>query len=225
MPKLFKNLNKTRVGYTFVNDIKLKAMNTPPEIINSPNFLCPAISSTHNRIVAMYPKISAEFTIDLTKGNHFNYEINKKHHNTNKEMHQYLLENVILDERNKQHQFQLLGDICFVTDDKDLEIITTLSPDVKMENCNFINGAFYPYAWIRTINSSWQVKHGSKLIFDRNKPILYVVFNKPITLEYIENDKVKSYMRENYDITHYVKGISYHFKNALSRRPKRFFDK
>ena len=77
MPKLFKNLNKTRVGYTFVNDIKLKAMNTPPEIINSPNFLCPAISSTHNRIVAMYPKISAEFTIDLTKGNHFNYEINK----------------------------------------------------------------------------------------------------------------------------------------------------
>ena len=68
-------------------------------------------------------------------------------------MHDLLLDSVLLEQVNGKYHFQLVGDICIVTDDKDLELLTVVAPDVNNKDCNFINGAFYPYAWLRPLNS------------------------------------------------------------------------
>lgn len=218
---LFKKENKIKVGYTFTNDTKVKALNTPPEIINSPNFQCPSIASTNNRIVALYPSLSAEFTMTINEHTHYDYEFNRKHHKPTVLMHDKLKKSVILDEVNGKYHFQLVGDICFVTDDKDLELFTVASPDIVSSNCTFINGAFYPYGWIRPINSAWQVEHNSTITFNRDVPYAYIIFNKPIELEYVDNPNVKNYLDESFDITNYGLGINKLYKNAISRRPKK----
>lgn len=219
---LFNKQKKINVGYTFVNDTKLKSLNRPPEIVYSPNFKCPSIASTNNRIVALYPNLSAKFTINKTDEHaHFDYEINKKHHSSTSKMHQKLLDSVILESKNDKMQFQLVSDICFVTDDKDLEIFTTVAPNVDAINCNFINGAFYPYGWIRPINSAWEVTDKSKITFNRDIPYVYILFNKPINLQYVDNDKIKNYLDESFDITNYGRSVDRLYKNALSRRPKK----
>lgn len=218
---LFKNVKKTKVGYTFVNDATLKALNRPPEINNSPNFSCPSIASTNNRILSIYPKFSVDFVINIDEHAHYEYEINKKHHRSTQQMHDLLLNSILLDSRNDKYHFQLVGDICFVTDDKELELFTTVAPNTFTNDCTFINGAFYPYGWIRPLNSAWEVKDKSKITFDRNVPYMYVIFNKPIELEYVENKKIKNYLNESYDITNYGLGINQFYKNALSRRPKK----
>ena len=219
---LFKKQNKVNVGYTFVNDTKLKALNRPPEVVYSPNFKCPSIASTNNRIVALYPNLSAEFVINHTdEHTHFDYEINKKHHRSTPAMHQKLLDSVILENRNNKLQFQLVSDLCFVTDDKDLEIFTTIAPNATATNCNFINGAFYPYGWIRPINCAWEVENKSTITFNRDVPYIYVIFNKPVELQFVDNDKVKNYLNESFDITNYARGVDRLYKNALSRRPKK----
>ena len=219
--KLFNNLRKTQVGYTFTNDTKIRGITKPPKLIKSPNFNCPSITSTNNRILAIYPKLSAEFIINIDKDAQFDYVISKKHHKPTKKMHELLLDSVILEKVNDKYHFQLVGDICIVTDDKDLELLTVLAPNMQTKNCNFINGAFYPYAWLRPLNSAWQVENKSKIVFNRNIPYMYLIFNKPIELNYVENNNIKNYLKETYDIVNYGLGIKELFKNTISRRPKK----
>tara|TARA_Y100000004_G_C8938906_1_gene423288 strand:- start:875 stop:1543 length:669 start_codon:yes stop_codon:yes gene_type:complete len=219
--KLFSNLKKTQVGYTFTNDTKIRGITKPPKLINSPNFKCPSISSTNNRILAIYPKLSAKFTINIDEHAHFDYVINKKHHKSTQKMHDLLLESCILEQVNGKYHFQLVGDICIVTDDKELELLTVVAPNIKTKDCTFINGAFYPYAWLRPLNSAWQVNNGSQITFDRNTPYMYLIFNKPIELNYVENNNIKNYLKETYDIVNYGLNIKELFKNTISRRPKK----
>tara|TARA_R100000231_G_scaffold139393_1_gene120476 strand:+ start:920 stop:1588 length:669 start_codon:yes stop_codon:yes gene_type:complete len=219
--KLFHNYKKTKIGYTFLNDTKIRGITKPPELLNSPNFNCPSITSTNNRILAIYPKLSAEFEIKIDEHAHFDYVINKKHHKSTQKMHDLLLDSVLLEQVNGKYHFQLVGDICIVTDDKDLELLTVVAPDVNNKDCNFINGAFYPYAWLRPLNSAWEVKDGSKIIFDRNTPFMYLIFNKPVEIKYVENENIKNYQKETFDIVNYGLGIKELFKNTLSRRPKK----
>ena len=48
---LFHNYKKTKIGYTFLNDTKIRGITKPPELLNSLNFNCPSITSTNNRIL------------------------------------------------------------------------------------------------------------------------------------------------------------------------------
>ena len=66
----------------------------------------------------------------------------------------------------------------------------------------------------------WEVKDGSKIIFDRI-PFMYLIFNKPVEIKYVENENIKNYQKETFDIVNYGLGIKELFKNTLSRRPKK----
>ncbi len=142
----------------------------------------------------------------------------------NNDVHTLINSLIVLRYENNAINLQLLAPYAFVTDDKELEF-TTVMPNMKTENCNYIHGGFKPYYWIRTFNSSWTLKDinkPGKLYFDINNPFISVIFNKSVDLKYMEITKdINNYLNESFRINGFRKNLNNMYNNALSRRPRR----
>jgi len=188
--------------------------------------LCPSVQSINKRIY----KILSPLTVKIEVANENNeyiykYDFDENTFNTNENNHT-LLSRLLLTEitKNNFKHFQFFTPYTFITDDKDLEIMT-MPYSTKLNNMEFIGGAFKPYQWLRNINGSWKLldenKIGSiKLLL--NQPMFLIVFNKPIELEYVQpTEKIINYYKESKHIVGIRNNLKDIYRTVASRRPER----
>lgn len=221
---LFNLKPKSKIAYTLFSGDEAQALFKPPEIINNINAGCPAQSTMHNRLVALYPAASFELEVYFNAGQPFyKYEIDTSVHTEKDEIHNYLKNNILLESPKENIlDIQLFLNYAIVTDDKDLEM-TTLPPyEMETKLAEYVYGNYNPYSWLRPINSVWYVQDGTVLKFDRDIPATYLLFNKPISLSYVANEgKIANFLQETKNITAYAKQVKKLYPNVLSRRPKK----
>ena len=226
--KLFKT-KKSNCNYIFFPNFC--GYSIPKSIFNNletPNlsrFGCPSISSVKNKIYSANCFVSVEIEFGLKDEKpYYNYVLDEKSMQINNDVHTLIKSLIVLQYENNAINLQLLAPYAFVTDDKELEF-TTVMPNMKTENCNYIHGGFRPYYWVRSFNSSWTLKDTSKpgkLYFDIDDPFLSVVFNKSVDLKYMEiTKKINNYLDESFRINGFRKNLNNIYNNALSRRPRR----
>ena len=231
---LFNLLKKTKVNY-FINT---KSINDelqekiPLGIYKNLQFLetnntgCPAIQSARNRVLNLMSPIQAQIEIlESDKTPKYKYEFDEKKHPATNDMHDFIKSLVgIIKEKNDLVHLQILNPVTFVTDDKDIEIIT-VTPNIEVENLEYISGSFKPYYWIRNLNTTYKVIDNtkkSKINLKLDKPIMTYVFNKPINLEYKEpNEKIVNYYKQSKRIIQYRINLNNLYKDIASRRPKK----
>ena len=220
---LFNYKKKSKVAYTFWGGEEARALFKPPEIINSKHAGCPAMYGIRDRLVGLYPPMSIDLTIYNDGELRYEYELNQKEHTAKPDMHTFVKNNILLEQAAENlYDVQLFLNICFITDDPELELITLPPHKMKTKNADYVQGMFVPYSWVRPLNSVWYVDDGSKVRFDVNEPATFVFFNKPIELEYRPNEgKIKEFIKETKNITSYKKGTTKVFPHVLSRRPKK----
>lgn len=221
---LFSKNKTSKVAYTLWSGSEAQALFKQPQIINNPNAGCPAMSSMKNRLVALYPPISAEFEIYYEDGKpYYKYEIDTSIHTQKNEIHKFITDNVLLEApKDNLLDLQLFLNYAFITDDKELEMITVAPYEMETHKAEYVFGTFNPYSWVRPVNSVWYVQDGTKLVFNRELPATYVLFNKPIELSFKENTgELSRFISETKNITAYVKKTSNLFSHVLSRRPKK----
>jgi len=228
MVELFKT-KKTNCNYIFFPNFC--GLTIPKSIFNNlekpdlNKFGCPSISSVNNKIYSANSFVSVEIEYGLKDGEaYYNYDLNEKDMQLNNDMHTLIKSLIVLQYENNLINLQLLAPYAFVTDDKELEF-TTVMPNMKTENCNYIHGGFKPYYWVRSFNSSWTLKDinkPGKLYFDINNPFISVVFNKSVDLKYMEITKdINNYLNESFRINSFRKNLNNIYSNVLSRRPRR----
>ena len=162
---------------------------------------CPSVSSAQSRIfeIKSFLDIEIVFGLDKWREPHFTYELKKKHPFTDA-LHNYVRNNILVKkEKDGFVHLQLISPYFLVTDDIDLEVMT-LEPNVKMENCKYVNGAYYPYSWIRNTNSTYALIDNDKeavLNFSLDKSFMKWVFNKKVNLNFINPDeKILNYLNK-----------------------------
>ncbi len=221
---LFNLKPKSKIAYTLFSGNEAQALFKPPEIINNINAGCPAQSTMHNKLIALYPAVSCEIQVFINNGNPFyKYEIDTTEHTEKEAIHNYLKNNILLESpKDNLLDLQLFLNYAIVTDDKDLEM-TTLPPyEMETKLAEYVYGSYNPYSWLRPINSVWYVQHGTVLKFDRAVPATYLLFNKPVSLSYVANDgKIAKFFEETRNITSYAKQVKKLYPNVLGRRPKK----
>lgn len=225
--KLFNDQQKISVGYFEHDSLLHKSMEQPFEKIAMNDFGCPSVGAIKDRIFQSYPAISIEVEFGFYKDEPiYNYNILGSKQND-------LIHNIIKDRLNIQETksgkcvLQYTDSKILVTDHKDLEV-TVLQPqeNIDKENCVFISGSFNLYAWLRPLNSAFiQVdpNNMSKVVFNIDKPLYSIFFNKAVDLQEIEpNKKVLTYLGNTYGITQYQSNIKRIFPKILKKRPKEF---
>tara|TARA_Y100000004_G_scaffold35926_1_gene38455 strand:+ start:2922 stop:3596 length:675 start_codon:yes stop_codon:yes gene_type:complete len=221
---LFKIKPKSKIAYTFFSGNEARALFKPPKIINNVNAGCPAQSTIHNRLVALYPAASFKIEIYFNAGQPFyKYEIDTSEHPEKDAIHNYLKDNILLENpKDNILDLQLFLNYAIITDDKELEM-TTLPPyEMKTKNAEYVYGSFYPYSWVRPINSVWYVQDKTVLEFNKEIPATYLLFNKPVSISYVANEgKIANFLEETKNVTSYAKKINKLYPNVLSRRPKK----
>jgi len=223
------NNKKSKVGY-FIKPFSSDKSEIPLGIFNNiennqvKNVNCPSVSSADNRIFEIKSFLDIEITFGLDKFHNpfFRYELGKKHPFTN-EVHNFVKNNILITkEKNDITHVQLVSPYYLVTDDKELELIT-IKPDVEMENCEYINGAYYPYSWIRNTNSIYSLidkKQEAKIVLSLDKTFMRWVFNKKVDLEFINpTNEIMNYHKQNQGINNFRYDMGTLYKNVLKRRP------
>jgi len=189
---------------------------------------CPAAKSAEKRIFHAYPPftIEVEFGLNGIGDTFINWNYDKKDfpdNSYNKNLINSLMN--VFNHNNKFVDLQMMLPYCFVTDDKELEVITLPPNGMQTENVTYLPGAYKPYGWVRNQNSTWILKDKNKIgriKFDYNIPCISYVFNKSINLEYTEiDDKLQKYINQIKFSANYKLGLTDIYKTALSRRPKK----
>lgn len=191
---------------------------------NLGKFGCPSVNSLKDRVY----NVNSYFTIEIEYGikdnePYYEYTLDKKTTTLTNRVHDLLNEVLQVSYVNNIINLQLLSPYAFVTDDKDLEVITT-TPNMKTENSIYVSGSLKPYSWVRNLNSAWTLKNNKKpgkLYFNLADPFLSFIFNKNVDLQYMEtNEKILNYINQSLEIVTLRQNLSKIYKTALSRRPK-----
>tara|TARA_Y100000004_G_C8870338_1_gene393022 strand:+ start:33 stop:743 length:711 start_codon:yes stop_codon:yes gene_type:complete len=188
--------------------------------------LCPSVQSINKRIYKVLSPLTVEIQVVNDKKEFiYKYNFDKKTFNANENNHTLLSKLLFTEitEKNFKH-FQFFTPYTFITDDKDLEIMT-MPYSTKINNMEFIGGAFKPYQWLRNINGSWKLldesKNGDLHLF-LNEPMFLIIFNKPIELEYIQpTKKIINYYNESKHIVSIRNNLKDIYKTVATRRPER----
>jgi len=194
--------------------------------IESNKFGCPSVSYINDRLYTVNSFIDIEFTVGVeNKEPYYTYTYNDKKTPINGVVHDLInkLTHIEMDS-NGVVNFQFLLPYAFVTDDKDLDVIT-LEPNIKKENFKYINGGLKPFYWIRNLNTAWELIDNKKigvLAFSIDKPIINYVFNKSVDLQYTEVTKpILNYLNQNKFIVNYRRSLNKVINNIIKRRPKK----
>lgn len=189
-------------------------------------FGCPSISYINDRLYTVNSFIDIEFIVGVKDNEpYYTYSYNDKKTPINDEVHDLIknITNVEMD-NNGVVSFQFLLPYAFVTDDKDLDVIT-LEPSITKKNFKYVSGGLKPFNWIRNLNSTWELKDNTKtgtIIFNIDKPVINYVFNKSVNLEYTEVTKtILNYLNQNKFIINYRKSLNQVTKNIITRRTKK----
>jgi len=226
--KLFSNFKKTTVKY-FVKKIE----NIPSGIYSSiekySNIIhqskCPAVAMTNNRFyyANSFLNIDIEFGLKENDEPFYSYVFGKEHPPF-KEMHSLIDRVVKVAYVNDAVNLQVISPYLFVTDDKNVEVIT-IPPNIEYENCVYVPGGLKPYYWLRNLNSVFMLSDKTKMAkvkFRINKPMLFFYFNKPVDLKYMEaTEKIKSYHSQVRNIIAFRSGLEKYYMNVVNRRPRK----
>ena len=213
---LFPNFNGYETPLGIFEDLKTPNFN---------KFGCPSITSVKNKIYSANSFLTIEIEFGLKNDEpYFNYVFDTKTTQITNDIHTFINSIISIQYQNNIINFQLLTPYAFVTDDKELEF-TTVMPNMKTENCLFVNGGFRPYYWIRNFNSTWTLKDPNKkgkLYFNVNDPIVSVIFNKSVDLKYIEpTEKILNYTKQSFRSQIIRKNLHQVYNNVINRRPKK----
>lgn len=225
---IFNNLKPVTVKYIIDN-----SPDVPKGFFKNiemyPNFnktKCPAVTSTNKRLYYVEPSIDLkiEFGIDKEGKEYYKYDFSSPIVPPTPQIHQYISQSTQVIYRNDICHLQLITPYAFVTDNKDIEVMT-LPVDIETTNCKYVPGALRPYNWIRGLNSAWILEDISKpgiVQFKKNKPYLIFSFNKPVNLSYTEiTDKIAKYHHESFSIVNYSHHLDVLMKHIFKRRPKK----
>ena len=225
---VYPKLNKTKVGYFYIDSETFhKSLEQPFEKINSNEYGCPAVGGLNNRFFKLnaLASVSVKFGVKDNEP-YYTYEIDTKVHQATELMHNFINDNLNVRLSNTgKCVLQFTTPVVFVTDDKDLEM-TLLQPqnNIDINNAVFINGSFYPYGWLRVLNSAYvQIDNTkeSSIVFDTSKDMYSLFFNKPIDLKEIEpTEKILNYLKYSDKSINYHKNIKQIFNKIFQKRPK-----
>lgn len=229
MINLFNKFKKVKVQYGFILDSEVPS-SIFPNVRKNKNYsslLCPAVSSQKDKFFFIESFLDADIKIFFNNEINsfdYSYEFNKKFHPPFNEVHKLLKETISVIETNGILTVQVLLPYYFLTDFKNLSI-TLLDPNLKTQNLEFLSGSFNIFNWSRSINLAYAVIDKNKtanLKLKINEPIIKIMFNYPIALEFVEfNDKQLKFIKSHLNIAGYRRGINQVFKTVLSRRPKK----
>lgn len=190
------------------------------------DFGCPANKSMKNRLyyIPAFADLDIEFGIKDAE-EYYKFVYDEKQLPINELVHKLLNEIFFLGiAKNNVLNFQATLPYLFVTDDKELEIMSIV-PNVKAVNAEYALGSFYPYGWLRHINSAWISKDTSKpsyITYRKGEPMVFILFNKPVDLKRINmNDKIKEYRDTHIFSTSYTVNAINYFKKVINFRPKK----
>jgi len=227
--KLFPIKKNINVGtFRLPNNSVPKFVYKDFKLINKNEFNCPSVGSMNNRMYEMDSMFDIEIEFGLKNNEpYYNYRFNTDVYKNTIKVHEAIGSLIRVEYDNDIVTLQFITDSIIVTDDKDLELI--LLPPLEtpeIENCKFVSGSFYPYAWLRNLNSSYVLSDNSKpgsIKLSMDKPLLTVLFNKPINLKEIKpTNEMFEYHQYMFDIVSYRKKINNIFPFILSKRPKKF---
>ena len=225
---VYPKLNKTKVGYFYIDSETFhKSLEQPFDKINFNEYGCPAVGGLNNRFFKLnaLASVSVKFGVKDNEP-YYTYEIDTKVHQATELMHNFINDNLNVRLSNTgKCVLQFTTPVVFVTDDKDLEM-TLLQPqnNIDINNAVFINGSFYPYGWLRVLNSAYvQIDNTkeSSIVFDTSKDMYSLFFNKPIDLKEIEpTEKILNYLKYSDKSINYHKNIKQIFNKIFQKRPK-----
>lgn len=225
---VYPKLNKTKVGYFYIDSETFhKSLEQPFDKINFNEYGCPAVGGLNNRFFKLnaLASVSVKFGVKDNEP-YYTYEIDTKVHQATELMHNFINDNLNVRLSNTgKCVLQFTTPVVFVTDDKNLEM-TLLQPqnNIDINNAIFINGSFYPYGWLRVLNSAYvQIDNTkeSSIVFDINKDMYSLFFNKPIDLKEIEpTEKILNYLKYSDKSINYHKNIKQIFNKVFKKRPK-----
>jgi len=225
---VYPKLNKTKVGYFYIDSETFhKSLEQPFDKINFNEYGCPAVGGLNNRFFKLnaLASVSVKFGVKDNEP-YYTYEIDTKVHQATELMHNFINDNLNVRLSNTgKCVLQFTTPVVFVTDDKDLEM-TLLQPqnNIDINNAIFINGSFYPYGWLRVLNSAYvQIDNTkeSSIVFDTSKDMYSLFFNKPIDLKEIEpTEKILNYLKYSDKSINYHKNIKQIFNKIFQKRPK-----
>ena len=225
---VYPKLNKTKVGYFYIDSETFhKSLEQPFDKINFNEYGCPAVGGLNNRFFKLnaLASVSVKFGVKDNEP-YYTYEIDTKVHQATELMHNFINDNLNVRLSNTgKCVLQFTTPVVFVTDDKNLEM-TLLQPqnNIDINNAVFINGSFYPYGWLRVLNSAYvQIDNTkeSSIVFDTSKDMYSLFFNKPIDLKEIEpTEKILNYLKYSDKSINYHKNIKQIFNKIFQKRPK-----
>ena len=227
---LFNNFKTTDVKYY---------LNSPPDLPYSPSGLypsvekysnkiystkCPAVATIHSRLyyVNSFLDVDIEFGV---KNNelHYNYYFTKEHPNF-PDMHDFCKGVIKIAKTKGQINLQIFSPYIFVTDNKDVEIVS-LPPNIDCENCVYVAGGLKPYYWLRNLNAAFLLDDETKIAKVKlriDKPMSLFYFNKPVNLQYMEaTEKIKTYAQSTNNIVAFRNKLEKYYMNVVSRRPRK----
>lgn len=227
--KLFPYKKNIDVGIYFMeNDLIPKFMEKDIVKVNENKFGCPAVGSLNNRMYEVNSMFDLEIEFGLKDNEpYFNYNFPTDTYKDIMEIHKILNYKIsTMKSDDKTLTLQIISEFVFVTDDKDLEIITMPSmSNLQTENCRYVSGTYYPYAWLRNLNASWLLLDNNKpgyIKLSMEKPMMTFLFNKPINLKAIKpTEQILEYQKYMNEIVTYRNKINKIFPHILSKRPKK----
>lgn len=227
--KLFPYKKNIDVGVYFMeNDLIPKFMEKDIVKINENKFGCPAVGSLNNRMYEVNSMFDLEIEFGLKDNEpYFSYNFPTDIYKDIMEIHKILNYKIsTIKSDDKTLTLQIISEFVFVTDDKDLEIITMPSmSNLQTENCRYISGTYYPYAWLRNLNASWLLLDNNKpgyIKLSMEKPMMTFLFNKQINLKEIKpTTEILEYQKYMNEIVTYRNKINKIFPHVLSKRPKK----
>jgi hypothetical protein len=233
---IFNTQKKTQAKYVIINKHPNSNLEYPVALFDTihkyPKQIkktgCPAVSSVADRLYYANSFLEIEIEFGLKDGEKYmNYVFDDKKHPTIQLVHDFINNYVQVthDKNNVEYVHLQFGTpYAFVTDDKDLEVIT-VPPQIEYTNCFFVPGGFKPATWIRQLNSAFIIDDINKpatIKFSLDKPILNFVFNKPVDLKYSEyTDTIKNYHSVSQFIVNYRSKLKDIYTRATLFRPKK----
>ena len=230
---MFNLSKKSKVSYIVDNDVYKLQKDIPSSFFedvikysNSQDFGCPANKSMKNRVfyIPAFADVSIEFGVKDDEP-YYLYQYNENQMPINPDL-QYLLEKIFFlgVAKNNVLNLQITLPYLFVTDDEDLELMSVV-PNVEAKNAEYALGSFYPYAWLRHINSAWissDTDKPSYLEYKKGEPMVMLVFNKPVEITEINmSQKIYNYKKTHHHSTVYTFNTINWFKRVIKKRPKK----
>lgn len=228
MNNLFNKFRRTNVIYGIYTEIGTPSSIFPNVTETKTNYelKCPAVNATNGKYYQVNSFIDVDINIFYNKETEqieYKYNFNTSKHPLFDTVHKLIKAHIITGKKGNQYDIQILLPYIFLTDSKEIEI-TTLDPNLSSENLEFVGGSFNIYSWARSLNLSYTLIDNNKpatLKLSIEKPLLKYFFSKPINLEYKEfNNKQLKFIKSNYNLIKYRKGIKSMYKVHLQRRPK-----